>query len=519
MKFESPTPNYAATIGALDAIVPLAGCDNVVGGMIFNNQVIISKDHQAGDVGIFFPLESALSKAFLGGNNLFRKPEWGNVDPEAKGFFEEHGRVKALRFRGHACEGFFIPVDSLTALGFKAEDFKVGDEFQIIDGVEVCRKYAKPTKEAQGPTTGKKARRAAKKALKTDVLEGQLAFHYDTAQLRRNVHKITPDMILSISHKFHGTSAIYGNLLLDVPMPTLAQAAVMDRMNTKVTKLTEYHAQNKKGSWLKKQLAKLADRRADRAQARLEQVMTMVRKEIQYGHVITSRTVVKQAGEKVSQEGGFYSENIWTIVGEEIKALIPKGFTIYGEIVGFLPGGAHIQKGYDYGCLPGHHKFYVYRVTFTNADNHVFELDWPMMKQFCAKRGLDTVVEAYYGTAEDFVLKYHPNAIHEPGEAWECIPSCKIPEKGWKNPVEPEFEEHHSPSKPNFCQLFLEAVEHTYLEGDCKFCKNKVPAEGVVIRWDNLDRCEALKSKSFAFFAHETKMLDKGEVDIEAEEA
>jgi hypothetical protein len=40
-----------------------------------------------------------------------------------------------------------------------------------------------------------------------------------------------------------------------------------------------------------------------------------------------------------------------------------------------------------------------------------------------------------------------------------------------------------------------------------------------VVRWDNLERAEALKSKSFRFLERETKMLDKGERDIEAEQS
>ena len=46
----------------------------------------------------------------------------------------------------------------------------------------------------------------------------------------------------------------------------------------------------------------------------------------------------------------------------------------------------------------------------------------------------------------------------------------------------------------------------------------RVPAEGIVIRIDHLDRCEAYKLKSFAFLEGETKALDAGETDLETEE-
>ena len=115
-KLELATPknaNYTATIVALKTFVDLANCDNVKAALIFGNSVIIGKDAQPGTVGVFFPLESQIDEEFLGANNLFRKAEYGNVEPEKKGFFEQHGRVKAAKFRGHKSEGFWIPLASL----------------------------------------------------------------------------------------------------------------------------------------------------------------------------------------------------------------------------------------------------------------------------------------------------------------------------------------------------------------------------------------------------------------------
>lgn len=89
--------NYAAVVVALQNFVDLPNCDNVKAALIFGNSVIVGKDTKTGDVGVFFPVETQLLREFLANNNLFRKPEWGNVDQEKKGFFEEHGRVKAKR--------------------------------------------------------------------------------------------------------------------------------------------------------------------------------------------------------------------------------------------------------------------------------------------------------------------------------------------------------------------------------------------------------------------------------------
>ncbi len=47
-------------------------------------------------------------------------------------------------------------------------------------------------------------------------------------------------------------------------------------------------------------------------------------------------------------------------------------------------------------------------------------------------------------------------------------------------------------------------------------CKNKVPAEGIVVRKET-NGIDAFKFKSFAFLERETNMLDKEIEDIEEE--
>jgi hypothetical protein len=57
--------NYCATIVEVKNIIPLVNCDNVVHTNIFGNLVVVSKDTKVGDVGIFFPPETQISKNFL----------------------------------------------------------------------------------------------------------------------------------------------------------------------------------------------------------------------------------------------------------------------------------------------------------------------------------------------------------------------------------------------------------------------------------------------------------------------
>src|SRR4051794_34405064 len=90
--------NYCAKVVQVGNVYPLAKCDNIAGTMIFGSQVIVSKDTKEGDIGLFFPVGTALSQEFISNNNLYRKAEYGNLDPEAKGgFFEQHGRVRCMK--------------------------------------------------------------------------------------------------------------------------------------------------------------------------------------------------------------------------------------------------------------------------------------------------------------------------------------------------------------------------------------------------------------------------------------
>lgn len=56
-----------------------------------------------------------------------------------------------------------------------------------------------------------------------------------------------------------------------------------------------------------------------------------------------------------------------------------------------------------------------------------------------------------------------------------------------------------------------------YMEELSPTCHNDVPHEGIVIRIEN-GLSEAYKLKCFRFLGEESKSLDKGEIDIEADQ-
>lgn len=158
--------------------------------------------------------------------------------------------------------------------------------------------------------------------------------------------------------------------------------------------------------------------------------------------------------------------------------LIPKNYTLYGEILGYTPSGSYIQKNYDYGCQEGEHKFYVYKISVVNPDGQVIFLSDPQIEEFCEKVGLrfkDTVI--YQGKAKDM----YPNIIldHE-----------------WRD-------------------KFLAQLEKEYNEKNCYMCVNKVPEEGIILRVDKLESYEAYKLKSKRFLLHESEEQEKEVVNIE----
>jgi hypothetical protein len=447
LKLEPPVnPNYAATVVVLRDFVSLANCSNVKGALIYGNQVIVGNDAREGDVGLYFPVETQLSESFLRNNNLYRPNVMGaanfsaNIDPSSPGgFFEANGRVRCMKFRGHKSEGFFVPleylfyiwgnktVDALQALG----TLEVGATFDKIGDVEICRKYVRRVNPA-----GAYKKQGRKAGPKDRILDGQFHFHIDTEQLRRNIHKILPTDIISITDKWHGTSAIYANILVKKELKWYERALKWIGINVQET---------------------------------------------EYSHVWSSRRVIKGvSGTAKADAVHFYSEDIWGIVGREIFDRVPRGITVYGEIVGYTPSGEPIQPGYHYGCAVGTHKFLVYRVTNTNVDGVVTEYSWPMIKGFCAKYNFEHVKEHYYGIA------------------------------GGLNILTP-IEEH-----ADFEKDLLFHLEKYYVNDSmCPWNDGNVPAEGVVVRVEKLDACEAYKLKNFKFLERESKNLDNGVPDME----
>ena len=349
-----------------------------------------------------------------------------NVDKEKAGYFEDNRRIRCVKFRGHKSEGLFMPLSSLDFI--VKTSLKVGTELDELKGIEICRKYVVRNTPGSGGSA-----KTPKKPKENKIIDNQFRFHEDTNQLYKNLHKINPDSIISISYKLHGTSGISAKILCKKPL-----------------------------KWYERVLKKLGVNIVD----------------TQYDYIYSSRKVIKNP-ELHPNANHFYNEDIWGLAHNTLKDHLVDGMTLYYEIVGFLPSGGYIQKEYDYQCSEKEFEVYIYRITYTTPSGKVFEFSSRQVQEWCKSKALEAVPELWYGKAVDLVNS-------DPTISGE------------------------------FNDRFLKYLKEYYNERDCFMCNNKVPEEGCVVRIEGLD-FEAYKQKSNAFYERETKLLDKGEDDIESE--
>ena len=202
---------------------------------------------------------------------------------------------------------------------------------------------------------------------------------------------------------------------------------------------------------------------------------------LKYDYLYASRTVVKNDS---LNPGGYYNEDLWTATGKKyFEGNLKEGETIYYEIVGYTEGGREIQKGYNYGAKVGESYPIIYRITYTLMDGTVIELPWHLVEERAKQLNVKSALTLYYGEAVNY---------GELGSNFSNI-------EEWQD-------------------AFLKKLQEEYLEKDCIFHNKGVAAEGICVRRERLD-LTTFKLKSFRFFEHETKLLDKGEEDIESQQS
>lgn len=413
---EPENANYAAVVVRIPSITPLEGCDNVVGVPLLGFQGIVSKDTEPGALGIVFPAESQLSEEYARLNNLFRHGNL-NQDESAKGYLEDNRRVKAMKFRGHRSDCLFMPLSSLGYIkNLDISEFKEGDTFDRIGDHVICNKYVvhRNHREQRLEKNKEKFVRVDKKFLPE---------HYDTDNYFRNAHIIPESREVVVTQKLHGTSIRIANTYVARKLGLLDKVA--KRLGVPV-------------------------------------------KEQETDYVFGSRKVIKDVNNP--NQNHFYGTDLWTEEGRKLEGLLPEGFIVYGELIGWTPDGSPIQKDYTYQVPEKTCDLYIYRVAFVNGQGLLTDLSWGQVQEFCRDRNLHTVPELWKGKYADFKVEdYLDKRFHDEGYAGS-VPLDK------ESPVD----------------------------------------EGVCIRADGLAPY-ILKAKGEQFYAHESKMLDEEAVDLEAE--
>jgi hypothetical protein len=420
--------NYAAKIVTLTTFEPIPNADRLKIAHLGGYGIIVSSEAKAGDRGVFFPIECKISQEFLSKNNLFDE-KIKNQDQTKVGYFGKHGRVKAVRLRGVVGDGFFIGLEAFKNWrNIPVSDWpEDGINFDTVNGEELCRKYVVKVKQ----TPGQPGQRKNSKQKSSRLIEGSYILHYSTPKFLDNSWRIEPDDVIFCTSKIHGASFSLGRVKTKKILPL----------------------------WKKV----------------LSFILPIETEE--WANLYSSRTVIKNADpDKIHNH--YYKEDIWQEAFNKLEGFLEDGMQIYGELAGYTPSGGMIQKGYDYGCEPGTHKEYVYRITSKNSDGTVCEWEMDEVYSFCEKNNINTVPLYYEGPAKNLF---------------------NIPvDENWK---------------ANFAKEMKTAFN---MEKDCEFCRPGTPAEGICVRVKGKN-FPATKLKSHRFLEKESKTLDAGEVDIESE--
>ena len=401
--------NYLAKVIDITNFLPHPNAERMKIAQVGGYKVCVGIDEPIGRY-VYFPVNSEINPNLLSYCNLYRHTE-KNTNTEKAGFFNDNGRVTAIKLRGFPSEGFLLPFEQLEnfiadTLNLKLSDIENNTDFDIaVEGNKefwICKKYIVVHQTAQGQSNSNK--RQKKVARFNKVIDTQFHYHYDTVRVQNDKWAIAPDDMISVTEKVHGTSGISAYVLCK-EKPSLI---------------------NKIKGWFGNT-------------------------NIKYDYLYSSRSVIKNATE-TTNPGGYYSCDIWAEADKVIRPHLQKGMTIYYEIVGFLPTGKYIQKNYDYGCIPPeagepfthekHFKVRVYRITMVNVDGYIHEFSAKEVQEWCKANDLIPVTEYYYGYAKDlynipvddnWTDAFWDTMANDKNFYMECnSPSCsnKVPHEG-----------------------------------------------------------------------------------------
>lgn len=356
MKLEITNINYCWTVIAVNNLVELANCDNVQWIKMFGNQAIVSKGVKIWDVWILFTTEVELSDEYCRHNNLYRHSEL-NSDVTQKWYMEDNRRVKAIKFRWHSSSAMFMPLSSLWYL-WDVSDLKIWDVFNSINWKEICKKYVKYSRSYEWTNKLKLSKNVSR-------IESKLIpEHLDSENYWRNESKINDDDYITVSQKLHGTSV------------RLWHCKVSRKLN-----------------WMERILSKFV--KID---------------SLEYDTIWASRRVIKNGNFNVTSDW-YYDNDVWKIIHDRYKDVIPHDYIIYWEII-WRDNEKPIQKWYTYNLKQWELEMYVYRISHVNDAWFVSDLCTDAMVDFCLSSWLKHVPILYRGFKKDFNVDEYMDAVY-----------------------------------------------------------------------------------------------------------
>lgn len=431
---------------------PHGNADRLQIATFFGNDTCVGLNTILGEIGIYFPTDLQLSVEYCDKNNLVRKKDengnniGGYMDPDKR-------NVTAVRLRGERSDGLYMPLSSLEFTGINLDDLNVGDTIDVVNGVEICRKYIPRGNKRRGGGQSDGNRTRKKKVPVAPLF----AEHADTEQLAYNLAAFKPGDQVEVTLKMHGTSQRTGYL------PTLKgyKKNILDYI-------------------LRREGTPIYD----------------------WGYVTGTRRTVLE-----NYEGGYYGDNEFREIHSKVfEGKLHKGESVYYEVVGFTNTGTPImgsssnaklndkefikQYGdttvFSYGCEPNGKKtmygidengdkfgieqdapqsaMYVYRMTITNEDGDVVEYTPDFMRYRCEQMGVKCVPVFYKGYIPEYTIL--PDDVGSPQETDAGAWIMKMAE--------------------DFC------------DGPDPIGKTHV-REGVVVRIINRPKFAAYKHKNFSF--------------------
>ena len=477
---DGSNPNYLCTITKVGEMFPIEGADKLMKTVINGYDIVVPKTMTEGDIVAYFPVETAICEKFLSANNLYefseanRNANFNDIDSIIKsaeltcdeleikksleiaksmcGFFNKHGRVRIVKLRGQYSQGFVCGVDALIKYNPELANTNwealVDTQFNYINDEEFCWKYIPPIKvnEHHSNPNDKAWKKRAKMLKRFNRLrEDQFAFHYSTKMLAEHFREFSPEDDVAISVKVHGTSGIFANILC-----------------------------NRQLTWWEK----------------VKKFFGFKVIEFEYGNIYSSRSVIKNQYINPNAKS-YYDVDVWGAVNEIISPFIEDGYTIYGEIVGYVPGSDKmIQKNHDYGCKRGEWKFMPYRITYTDELGNKNEFDLYEVDEWTR------------------------NLVTEHPEIADKIMFLTILYEGKLKDLYPDIDVSQHWHQNVLAQMKNDK-ENFLMEENEPLCKNKVPREGIVIRKNGDIQARAWKLKCNAHYARECKENDEGIVNIE----